>query len=141
MFTGCLRQMVSYTGMIVRELAWVDSILVVLDEWLSYRGVCSTLYSKSAPENTTKHLVLKKKQIIFSKNLSLCFFPGTWLCSVFSPMFDKLHMFTKFTFCIFLETNCSVHSISSLSKSQVIWKYVLFGILMFILFKWKEVKN
>ena len=67
MFTGFLRQMVSYTGMIVWELAWVDSILVVLDEWLSYRGVCSTLYSKSAPENTTKHLVLKKTNNILQK--------------------------------------------------------------------------
>ena len=28
----------SYTVTIVWEFAWVDSALVVLDEWLSYRG-------------------------------------------------------------------------------------------------------
>ena len=28
----------SYTVMIVWELAWVDSVLVVLGKWLSYKG-------------------------------------------------------------------------------------------------------
>ena len=30
----------SYTVTIVWEFAWVGSLLVVLDEWLSYRGGC-----------------------------------------------------------------------------------------------------
>ena len=37
---GCMRQEASYTGTVVWEFAWADSALVVLDEWLFYRGGC-----------------------------------------------------------------------------------------------------
>ena len=33
-----LNRWLSYTVTIVREFAWADSALVVLHEWLSYRG-------------------------------------------------------------------------------------------------------
>ena len=35
-----MRQEASYTGTVVWEFAWADSALVVLDEWLFYRGGC-----------------------------------------------------------------------------------------------------
>ena len=42
MVADCVRQVVVLDSMglygVVLEFAWVDSVLVVLDEWLSYRG-------------------------------------------------------------------------------------------------------
>ena len=33
---------------IAQEFAWVDSALVVLDEWLSYRGGCLNIFDSNA---------------------------------------------------------------------------------------------
>ena len=38
----------SYTVTNVWELAWADSALVVLDEWLSYRGDCLNMFDCNA---------------------------------------------------------------------------------------------
>ena len=37
----------SYTVTIVWELAWMDPALVILDEWLSYRGGCLSRFDCS----------------------------------------------------------------------------------------------
>ena len=38
MVAGCVRQVVSYAVTIIWELARADSALVILGEWLSYKG-------------------------------------------------------------------------------------------------------
>ena len=38
MATGHIRQFSSYTITILRDFAWADSAMVILDEWSSYRG-------------------------------------------------------------------------------------------------------
>ena len=35
-----LERCLSYTVTLVWELAWANSVLVILEEWLSYRGGC-----------------------------------------------------------------------------------------------------
>ena len=38
----------SYTVMTVREFAWADSTLVILDEWLSYKVECLNRFDCNA---------------------------------------------------------------------------------------------
>ena len=50
---GCVRQVVSYTVMIVWEFAWVDSALVILDKWSSYKGGHLSRFDCITPEQLT----------------------------------------------------------------------------------------
>ena len=43
-----LNRWLSYAVTIAQEFTWVDSALVVLDEWSSYRGGCLNMFDCNA---------------------------------------------------------------------------------------------